>query len=169
MAGRSRFLPRRWAVNRNQDCRRSAVRSCSMRSIRQLLPLIATLLVSILAAGCGRSNSAAVAGQVTLDGLPLTQGTVVFHPVAEGPTATAALDVQGFYELKTGGLTGLPAGDYIVTVASTAGVVEPGKNRPQPLPGRLVTPPQYRSRSKSPLRFSAQPGSNQFDIELSSP
>jgi len=132
--------------------------------------VILPLMLLFISGGCGRSNDAAVSGQVTLDGNPMHQGMVVYHPEGEGTVAYGRIDETGYYEVKTGQVTGLQPGGYVVTIVATEGVVDPAAagNRP-PSPGRIVTPEKYCNKATSPLRQAVTSGSNEIDFSLESP
>jgi hypothetical protein len=77
-----------------------------MRSLLALAPSILVL------AGCGASNktaSANVSGKVTLNGQPLSGGTLHFH--SAGGVYTAPVDAEGNYRAVD-----LPPGEVTVTV-----------------------------------------------------
>lgn len=137
---------------------------------RSVMLLLLSLVAVAASAGCGRSNNASVSGQVTLDGNPLRRGTVGYHPTEQGPVAYSGIDEDGRYEVKTGNLAGLVAGDYVVTVVAIEGVIDPAAagNQP-PQAGRLLTPVVYRNKATSPLRYLVSTGSNEIDIALNSP
>lgn len=126
--------------------------------------------VAVLAAtGCGGPYNAKVSGNVTLDGSTVPVGTVSFMPVEGGPPAYARIDSSGNYKLKTGREEGLPSGQYAVTVVANEppAVKETADGGPPP-PGKPITPPWYRSRESSGLKFSVEPGKNEIDLTLSS-
>jgi hypothetical protein len=88
------------------------------------LILLAAFLPCI--AGCGGSTSKLipVKGKVTVNGQPLTTGTVMFHP-DESKGNTAKLPIppvgpikDGEYSLVTGKVEGAPAGWYKVVVTA---------------------------------------------------
>lgn len=120
-------------------------------------------------AGCGGPYDAAVSGIVTLDGKAVPRGTVSYQPVAGGPAAYAAIGDGGLYEVRTGREEGLPSGEYDVTVTANEPATErqTAKGGPPP-PGKPITPPWYRSKETSGLRFNVTPGSNEINLELTS-
>lgn len=78
-------------------------------------------------AGCGDSGPKLypVTGKVTVNGNPLSSGTVVFNPdKAKGNTfggiCVGELSSDGAYTLQTNGKPGAPAGPYKVTITATA-------------------------------------------------
>lgn len=60
------------------------------------------LLAALVAAGCGETHDPTypVTGKVTLNGQPLTTGTVTFTP-ENGPSATGEIGADGTYSLIT--------------------------------------------------------------------
>lgn len=122
-------------------------------------------IVSIaLFAGCN-GNSANVTGTVTLDGQPLTTGSVSFQPTTSGPVAYGSIGPEGNYQLSTGTSTGLNAGEYIVTVVATEEARQPAPGEPE-LPPKLLTPERYGNVEQSGLRFTVTRGANKIDLPL---
>ncbi len=63
--------------------------------------LLFTLLLSLI--GCGGGDApelGSVSGTVTLDGSPLEEATVEFHPVDGGRSSSAITDEEGHYTLQ---------------------------------------------------------------------
>lgn len=120
-------------------------------------------------AGCGGPYDSTASGVVTLDNITVPRGTVAFHPVAGGPPAYAPIESNGLYEVRTGREEGLPSGEYQVTVVANEppAMQQTAQGGPPP-PGKPITPPWYRSKDASGLRFTVEPGDNELDIELSS-
>lgn len=118
--------------------------------------------------GCGGVYDSYVAGKVTIDGTALPRGTVTFHPVGDGPSAYGVIKGDGSYTLSTGREEGLPPGEYVVTVVANEESTQkdPSSGAP-PMPGKVITPAWYRSKSHSTLKFTAESGSNEFDLTLS--
>lgn len=116
--------------------------------------------------GCGGNGLATVSGEVTLDSKPLATGQVVFNPLGKQPTAIGHIQSNGTYRLSTGRETGVAPGEYIVTVQAREPTLEPTDNTSGPRTGKLLTPEEYGSAQTTPLRFTVEPGSNEFDIPL---
>ena len=125
-------------------------------------PCLLTVLLCLLLCGCG-SKLAGVDGTVTLDGKPLSTGTVVFQN--EGlPMGVGSLRSNGSYTVYTGDQRGLPPGDYQVTVSAYQ--TRPGRDAmEEPIPV-LLTPPRYNKPETSGLTAKVTPGSNRFDFPL---
>ena len=119
--------------------------------------------------GCGGAYDATVKGVVTLDGNPVTAGAVAFIPSAGGSLGYARTDRAGRYEVFTGNESGLPSGEYGVTVVAREAPKETHSKLGGPSqPGKRITPPWYGSSKSSPLSYTVEPGSNKISLELSS-
>jgi len=120
------------------------------------------VMLALLLSGCGaKLKTYPVEGTVTAhDGTPLEGVQVVWRCTDPPLSATAVTDASGRYRLGTlrpG--DGAPAGEYELTLA------EPQAEDPDaPLPERID--PRYNNFATSGLRFTVEPGSNRFDIEL---
>lgn len=121
--------------------------------------------------GCGDGRSY-VMGQITLDGEPLIGGdsrqiTIMFYPESGvGAPAAATVDESGTYKLSSGSQNGLAPGDYVVTLSAMELTFPNGPNAE---PSRkLLTPLRYTQPKASGLRREVKPGSNRFDLELTS-
>lgn len=125
------------------------------------------LAIVFWAVGCngnGMPPLAPTRGTVVLaDGTPVTDAFVVFTPDASkgttGPIATATLDANGRYELRTASqYDGVTVGHHVVTVETNFGVTKPSKQR---------IPEKYLKRSTTPLRAEILAGqSNSVDFRL---
>lgn len=130
----------------------------------------AAFALSIAAlSGCGGVYDSTVSGVVTLDGNPVPRGTVTFHPTEAGPSSYARIEEDGTYSVQTGRERGLPPGEYQVTVIANEPppVLQTAAGGPPPS-GKPITPPWYRSKQTSGLRYTVENGSNEIDLELSS-
>jgi hypothetical protein len=133
--------------------------------VKVAIPLSA--LIGVV--GCGGPYDASVSGVVTLDGNVVPRGTVAFQPVAGGPPAYGPIADDGSYTIRTGREEGLPSGEYAVTVtANELPTVQQTASGGPPPPGKAITPPWYRSKETSGLRFTVESGANGFDLELKS-
>jgi hypothetical protein len=84
------------------------------RTVRRLV--LAAAAVAL--AGCG-SKLQPAGGKVLVDGVPVTEGTIMFYPVATGRPATARILADGSFTLsfeKPG--DGLPPGEYKVAIVA---------------------------------------------------
>ncbi|SIO66320.1 hypothetical protein SAMN05444166_8041 [Singulisphaera sp. GP187] len=139
-----------------------------------LRPNTLILLTAIVSGGCGADSSApvdpytrvTVAGTVTLDGTPLSEGTIQLDPAPDtkGPTATGEIH-QGKYAIEKS--QGPVAGKYLVRISGRPLVkleatVQPGgtpKVTPDPVPS------QYNTKSKLETNLPAD-GSPNLDFDL---
>lgn len=89
-------------------------------------PLILALFVPLflVLAGCGskKTASAKLSGKVTLNGEPITGGTLNFH--SDAGSYSASIDAEGNYRVSD-----LPAGPMIVTVDNE--YLNPNKKTPE--------------------------------------
>jgi hypothetical protein len=139
-----------------------------------LLVLLLLIAVAFLAYLALLSRSI-VSGTVTLDGEPLTNGLVSFHPVGKGPISTSRLDASGTFSLHTGGSRGVTPGCYRVTIAAnetgttdksveTDAAKTEGSSPIRP----LITPARYADPDTSDLRAEVGWGINRFHFEINS-
>jgi hypothetical protein len=138
-------------------------------SCRRIATLLSMLLIPAAFSGCG-NGLAKVSGQLTLDGQPLRaepgkiRVSVRFQPESGvGPIAVGLADENGNYTLGTGSKTGILPGDYLVT-CSASEVLTNSKAL-----ARELTDPKYGNPKTSGLRYTVQPGKNEFNIALQSP
>ena len=119
--------------------------------------------------GCGSRAESTVSGAVTLDGVALEHGQVVFVPTGTGGQGvTGQIQSNGSYRMQVGQTGGLPAGEYKVVVLSRAPSVTSSTPGAPPAPGKLLTPERYRQATTTDLQFVVEPGSNTIDLELKS-
>ncbi len=140
--------------------------SVSYSQGRVILCTIILLLALFGVQGCGSSFDSAVRGIVTLDGKPLTDGTVQFHPVGDGPSSYGSIFDGGVYQMGTGSESGLVPGKYKVTVMATEA---PPANLPlgqTPPVGKRLTPEKYGTVDATPFEFDVKDGDNTIDLAL---
>lgn len=138
-----------------------------------LLPLwlggVGLVAVGILVCtGCG-SGLIAVEGNVSFDGQPVEQGSIVFEPAdGKGPTAGGKIEGGGY---KLSGDEGVVPGEKVVRITAvrkTGRQVEAGPPSP---PGTMVDeieryiPPNYNANSTLKCEVTAG-GTNRHDFEL---
>jgi len=134
----------------------------------QQLRLLASLLVSLLAIGCGSSGPprAAVQGNVTWEGESIETGTINFIPTGDGPAATGSIQ-NGEYSLPKG--SGPVIGECRVEIFAMKdfGLQEAGPPHP---PGtkievvKQIIPTEYNNSSE--LTVSINDGDNSHDFML---
>jgi hypothetical protein len=136
---------------------------------RTTIHAVALVVVVVTIAGCGGPFDSTAKGVVTLDGTALPSGWVTFYPTAGGPPAYGRIDESGSYFMQTGRSTGLPAGEYQVTVIANEPPKElRAKDGGPPPPGKQITPAWYCTKDKSGLSVTVKPGRNTLDLELTS-
>jgi hypothetical protein len=117
--------------------------------------------------GCSnqRKETAPVRGRVTLDGKPLTSGTVSFSPDA-GRAGGGEIGADGSYTVGTYTKSdGAIIGKHKVAV-SPAGR---GENDPGPTASEIAIPFRYHNGQSSGLEFEVVAGKdNVFDLSLTS-
>ncbi len=122
--------------------------------------LAAVLAVAVC--GCrSELRTYSVQGTVTAhDGTPL-EGVQLVWQCADPPlSATAITDASGRYRLGTFGTgDGAPAGEYQIALS------EPQADDPDAAPPQRIDP-RYTNFDTSGLRYTVEPGSNRFDIQL---
>jgi hypothetical protein len=125
-------------------------------------------LALVALVGCGGdAKPAVVQGRVTLGGLPMAGGTIVFTPDPErggsGPLATAEIGPDGKYMLITEGQPGAVPGWHRVTVAPATHPTSsnPGTQAPSSFPAH------YQHVEHSEQSYEVKPGIvNTIDIQL---
>ena len=124
--------------------------------------------------GCGAPEST-VQGTVTIDGQLAPHGTVMFHPVEEGPTAYGTIAKDGSYSLRVGqgdqsdpDASGVPIGEYIVTAVVNMPSIDDEKadEGAPPKPGARITAEKYAAQDTSDLKVTVKTGMNVVPLEL---
>lgn len=119
--------------------------------------------LTFLASGCGSDNSAVsiamkpvpVKGTVTLNGKPLTQGTIRFEPDSGGREAQGDIQPDGSFVLTTfDAKDGAVEGEHRVAVMGAGG----GKKDPVPL--------KYHNFSSSGIVVEVSADKSDYTIEL---
>ncbi|MDZ7619099.1 MAG: carboxypeptidase-like regulatory domain-containing protein [Patescibacteria group bacterium] len=120
------------------------------------------MVPAIVLCGCGGDlKTYSVQGTVTgHDGKPLEGAQLVWQCADPPLSATAVTDASGRYRLGTlAAADGAPAGEYEIAIT------EPQSDDPDaPPPNRIH--PHYARFETSGLRFTVEPRSNRFDIQL---
>ncbi len=112
---------------------------------------------------------AQVEGVVTVDGTPLPQAVVEFHPNSldgtEGPSSRGRTDAQGRYQLRystpesDGELEGVVVGEHRVRVLDLMAASDSAG-------GRIRYARKYTQLTTTPIRKQVQPGPQSIPIEL---
>ncbi len=146
-------------------------RNRSRNLFRDLFLLVLGALVWFTT-GCGGDSAklVPVKGVVTINGKPLTSGTVQFRPnKAKGNTSTeeplGLINDQGEFSLETRGKPGAPLGSYKVTVAST-GPVTPDNTK---VSTQSIINTTYMHADITPLECDVvdKPKPGAYDLKLS--
>ena len=133
------------------------------------LMYLASILSLCCLAGCGgNGNLASVQGNVTLDGTPLEQGSIVFEPENGDGPVTGGTIVNGKYQLE--GSSAAQPGQKIVRInasRSTGRKIEAGPPSP---PGTMVdevlyVPVEYNEKSKLRVQLDAGKSTHDFTLE----
>jgi hypothetical protein len=128
---------------------------------------LATALAVVTMIGCGRPahqlETAAVRGQVTLDGQPLPSGYVVV-PTARGRMASGKIQPDGTFVLST-----YEEGDgaQVGTHPIVVNEVPPDEFSSVPAQDRVPIPARYASAGSSGLQVIVKPGEeNVLELKL---
>ena len=137
------------------------VNSVSRHVFKRLKPTL-WLVLMLFAVGCADDGMVEIAGQVTIDGTSVSQGTISFAPIdGQGATAEAVIE-NGKYS------TSLPKGNKRVTVHGFAKVGERypwGKDNPPADILKEIVPKDYHQDSQ--LSFDATVDDSGVNFDLS--
>lgn len=146
----------------------------SRQRIASVTFVLSTVLVLQLV-GCSSENrkpTAAVRGKVTYNGEPLQIGSLLFVPVAGGPSSEGNIDRNGNYRMGTyTTVDGAVLGKHQVmitafTAAGGSGLPEDSvKGDSAPV---SIIPEKYGDLAKSGLEVDVKSGSNEIDFVLTS-
>lgn len=122
-------------------------------------------VVALCLAGCG-GKPATVDGTVTLDGEPISKGSVSFVPSSGGQQAFGVVESDGSYSLSTNSSSGLELGNYQVRVVARE-MIKSDEGF-APMQGDYIVPKRYANHATSGLSFEIKSGRNKIDLELTS-
>lgn len=133
---------------------------------------LAAAALLLAAAGCGSETeeiaTVPVEGEVTWQGQPLKEGTVIFVPDGGGPPAEGTIDSSGNYQLVTAGNPGAVPGSHKVMITSTQGPDPSAMPEDNPDVVESPFPPEYGMSSESSglTATVSETGDNQIDFHL---
>ena len=137
----------------------------NVRSCGQAVFVLVTLSLT-LASGCGRSGPTRypVQGDVTLNGGPLANGTIVFVALRSGAASGYGTIEQGV--IRVPGTQGPTAGLFRVEITSYRDTGRKGPGLSNEL--EQVVPPRYNLKSELTAEISPAK-ENRFRFDLTSP
>ena len=128
------------------------------------------MLFFMILTGCGRSDGprlGQVSGTVTLNGKPVSNGVVTFMS-EEGFGASAPLNAEGNYTLRSQYGVGIPLGNYKVIVAPPSAQAQ-DLAAPSGQPTAQTAseiPKKYHEFATSGFEFKIERGKQEFDLDL---
>jgi hypothetical protein len=177
-------MPPAFLVNRESRARKSSSGHRSMDSAPRPLCfhssstaslLLAVALISIslaVVSGCGpHSDRRAVSGKVTLNRVPLDEGTIRFASVGAEKISASGTNIEnGQYQIPQE--KGLRPGTYRVEISAPdnskppVSYSAPGQPR-APATARERIPAEYNDNSKKTIEVTAD-GNNHFEFDIAS-
>jgi hypothetical protein len=128
------------------------------------------LVVLTICLGCGQDNPRgrkAISGHVTLDGGPLEQGNVEFHPLFEGGVQSGGTITGGSYSIPPH--DGVVVGNYRVAITDFVPTpsLPPGYMPGDPLPPspKPKVPAEWNSKSQHTIEVKKE-GPFKFDFDI---
>jgi hypothetical protein len=181
----NRMNSRSFAVERPFVIRHSGFfRPRSNRDLRHWVFRHSSLLLGlafftfVVGCGSGKPKVEPVRGKVTIDGQPLTEGTIVFHP-SQGRPALGMVQQDGSYVLTTlHESDGALAGEHRVTIEartvhggiSAARSVEEelslAGSSSTPAVVEWIVPERFSRVATTPLMAKVESGQNNIDFDL---
>ena len=139
-----------------------------------------TAFCILVATGCGRGGPefAPASGIVLMDGKPVDNAGVLFHPLGEGPMSSGTTDAQGRFRLTSSGRDGALVGEHEVSIDKVdhwgEGVDPKILQDPKAyrkglirLKPKLYLPAKYGNRETSGLRATVESSTdNEFKFDL---
>ncbi len=133
------------------------------KAFSDCLSVLTLLALLVLLVGCGGADDTySVRGQVTYQGQPLQQGTVMFNPTGSDlPPVVGRIQSDGSYEVKAA------PGDYKVVVNATT-EVDPNLEPDDPgyKPPTSLIPEVYSNPLQTPLEATITSGENTVPLDL---
>src|SRR5262245_51818502 len=141
-----------------------------MRRRNMCLLLLCGLAPLALLIGCGPDNPRgrkAISGKVTLDGSPLDQGNIEFHPMFEGGVQSGGTITGGSYSIPAH--EGVVLGTYRVSISDFVPTppLPPGHMPGDPLPPspKPKVPAEWNSKSQHTVEVKKE-GPFKFDFDV---
>lgn len=143
----------------------SAISNC-FRSSTSAIVLAAVLAAAL--AGCGSDEvRGRIAGRITFQGEPLSEGLVFFSNNENGIHMSGEVKPDGTYDIITAKGAGLPLGVYQVRVRPPLQPLPSGIVQTAPKPKQYPNiPEKYREYQTSGLTLTVNEGQNQLDIDM---
>jgi hypothetical protein len=151
------------------------MRVSQLPTIRLPVGLARVAVIATTAILCGCSNSGpakgTATGTVTLNGRPVTQGSVVFQNAEAGVSQMVPLGADGSFEMRSYEGPGIPVGSYkvIITPRTMSQGEQPLAEAPTPdqPPPQSEIPAKYQDAATTPLTAEVRKGINpSFDFAL---
>ena len=138
---------------------------------QRVFQVLLITMMTILVNGCSSNENAGsrAKGKVLFNGQPLTEGAILFQPVATGSTSYGKIDASGTFEMRTGtSMNGIKPGEYEVAIENWKifpdGVDEKGNVL---VNGLSKIPRKYTNPKTSGFKATIQPEDmNEFTFEL---
>lgn len=131
-------------------------------------PILLVAIVVCALTGCGSGEvRGRIAGKVTFQGTPLSEGLVFFSNNDKGIHMSGEVKSDGAYEIITAKGAGLPLGIYQVRVRPPLEPLPTGAMLGAPKPKEHPNiPEKYREYETSDLTLTVKEGQNQLDIDM---
>jgi len=133
--------------------------------------MVLCIALFMIISGCGKTieeASTSASGNVTLDGQPLTVGTINFYPEGEGDSCFATINEDGTFTVNTSaGTTGLEPGTYTA-------IINYNPEEKEDEDGNLIEvdnpiPAKYRNENEPNITVTVpESGTSDLTIELTS-
>ena len=120
--------------------------------------------------GCDRGlELIPVTGEVRLDGKPLDGCSVIFSPVAGGPSASGSTDAKGRFELRCVNRLGAVPGEHRVAIAKNVStLVSDPTGAHSEMRVEWFTPQRYSRPDTSGIQKNVSSDEHDFVFDLSS-
>jgi hypothetical protein len=141
-----------------------------VRRVDTFVLALSGLVAIALCIGCGQSNPLgrkAISGHVKLDGAPLDEGNIEFHPLFDGGVQSGGRIVSGNYSIPAH--EGVTLGSYRVAITDFVPTppLPPGHMPGDPVPPspKAKIPPDWNSKSQHTVEVKKE-GPFKFDFDI---